>query len=357
MNYEFASDNTAASAPELIDAITRANQGATLSYGDDPWTAEMIDAVTAAFELPHPAGVVPILSGKLANHLSLAAITEPGGLIFCHEHAHIMIDENDGPPYVTRCELIGIPGDADKIPADALRAAIASAGTLPPGSAFSLTNVTEAGAVYTLDEMRTLADIAHAAGLPVHLDGARFSNAVVALDCSLADITWRSGVDILSLGATKNGGLAAEAVVSFVPSINEQLTKKQLLLCHYPSKMRFLSAQITAWLAGDAWRARAENANAMAAKLAAGLRSLPGAQIVQPVDANIIFVALTPELQARVDAAEYYVYPASMFGERVVRFVTNWATTSDSIDRLMAVLMGDEVPATADAGLVSVQGS
>lgn len=338
MNYAFASDNTAPAAAEIVAAVCEANQGHVLSYGADPWTERLKEVATAALAAPHPVGIVPILSGKLANHLSLAAITEPGGVIFCHEHSHILIDENDGPAYVTRCRLIGLPGEGDKIAPETLHEAIARESPLPPGSAFSLTNVTEAGAVYCLDQMQELADIAHEAGLLVHLDGARFSNAAVALGCELADITWRAGVDILSLGATKNGGLAAEAVVAFDPAISERLTAKQLLLGHYPSKMRFLSAQLIAWFENDGWRTRARHANAAAQRLAAGLTAIPGVRLVQPVEANLLFVALPPEVKARLDAADYFVYPFPPFGDDVVRFVTSWATTDESIDQLLQAL-------------------
>jgi len=338
MNYEFASDNTAPTTPEILASISEVNQGNVLSYGDDPWTAKLRDVVTEAFEAPQPVGIVPILSGKLANHLSLAAITEHEAIVFCHEHAHVLVDENDGPAYITRCRFIGLPGDQGKISAATLRESIAREQPLPPGSAFSLTTATEAGAVYALDEMRELIEIAHNAGMLVHLDGARFANAAAALGCSLADITWRLGIDILSLGATKNGGMAAEAVVAFDPVVSERLTKKQLLLGHYPSKMRFLSAQLIAWIENDGWRTRAENANQKAQQLAKALAGIPGVRIVQPVEANLIFVILPEEVKARLDAAEYYVYELPILGEGVVRFVTSWSTTDASIDTLIAAL-------------------
>jgi len=340
MNYDFASDNTAPAAAEIVASLAGANTGSVLSYGDDPWTDRLRDIATLAFDAPRPVGIVPILSGKLANHLSLAAVTEPGGLSFCHEHAHILIDENDGPAYVTRCRLVGLSGDADKIDVAALRKAIARESPLPSGSALSITNVTEAGGVYSLDQMQALNRTAHDAGMLVHLDGARVSNAAVSLGCDLADITWRAAIDILSLGATKNGGLGAEAVLAFDPAVSERLVAIQLLLGHAPSKMRFLSAQLIAWLENDGWRTRAAHANAAAQRLADGLCSIPGVEIVQPVDANLIFAALPPDIRARLDAAGYYVYLIPMFGETVVRLVTSWATTDESIEQLLRTLFG-----------------
>ena len=338
INYEFASDNTAPAAVEIVASIAAANSGNVLSYGGDPWTAKLRDAVARAFDTPQRVGVVPILSGKLANHLSLAAITEPGGVIFCHEHAHIHIDENDGPAYVTRCRLVGLPGDTDKIDSDSFRDAIAREAPLPLGSALSITNATEAGGVYTLDQMNELAEIAHGAGLSVHLDGARIANAAVALDCNPADVTWRAGIDILSLGATKNGGLGAEAVVAFDPIVAKRLRAKQLLLGHEPSKMRFLSAQLIAWLENDGWRDRAAHANSAARALANRLGSIPGIEIIQPVEANLIFTAISSDIRSRLDTSGYFLYSMPMFGENVVRFATSWATTDESINTLVRAL-------------------
>ena len=336
MNYEFTSDNTAPAAPEIVAAVVAANQGNVLSYGDDPWSEQLRDLAAATFKAD--VGIVPILSGKLANHLSLVSITEHGGLIFCHELSHIMVDENDGPAYLTRCRLVGLPGADGRIAPDSLREAIARESPLPPRSALSLTTATEAGTVYSLDELRALTQIAHEASLFVHLDGARISNAVVALGCDLSDITWQAGIDILSLGATKNGGLAAEAVVAFNPAVAERLAEKQLLHGHTPSKMRFLSSQLIAWLEHDGWRTQAAHANAKAQRLATLLTRIPGVRFVQPVEANLIFVALPADVKARLEASDYFAYDIPPFGENVYRFVTSWSTTDESIDRLINTL-------------------
>lgn len=335
-NYAFSSDNTAPAAPEILAAVVEANHGHAFSYGEDPWTAQLREVAAAAFETP--ISIVPILSGKLANHLSLVAITEPGGLIFCHDQSHIMIDENDGPAHLTRCRMVGLPGDDGRISPETLTAAIAAESPIPAGSAFSLTNVTESGTVYSLAEMTRLIEIAHAAGLPVHLDGARISNAIARLGCSLADMTWRAGVDILSLGATKNGGLAAEAVVAFSDAVGERLTEKQLLHGHVPSKMRFLSAQLIAWFANDGWLTRAKHANAMAERLAGELGKIPGVRFLQPVEANIIFVDLPGEVIDRLHAGEFHSYNLPWLDESVYRFVTSWATTDEVVDRLINTL-------------------
>jgi threonine aldolase len=340
INYEFASDNTAPAAPEILDAVAAANTGHVLSYGADPWTERLHALASKVFGVE--VVVVPILSGKLANHLSLAAFTNPGGVIFCHEHAHILIDEYGGPAFVTGCRLIGLPGDGDKITPDTLRTAISQELPMPDGSVLSLTNVTEAGTIYAPEETAELTAIARDAGLPVHLDGARIANAAAALGCSLAALTIEVGIDILSLGTTKNGGLGAEAVVLFEPLASDRLREKQLLFGHEPSKMRFLSAQLIAWLEYDSWRARAAHANAAALRLAVGLGAIPGIELVQPVEANLIFAAVAADVKAHLDDASYFVYPMDMpgFGDDVVRFATSWATTEDAIDRLLATLSG-----------------
>jgi threonine aldolase len=336
MNYEFASDNTAPAAPEILAAVVDANQGHAFSYGADPWTTRLRDVARAAFDAL--VEIVPILSGKLANHLSLLSITEPGGLIFCHELAHILIDENDGPAHLTACRLIGLPGADGRIAPESLREAIAANAPLPPGSAFSITNATESGTVYTLDEMRALTAIAHEAGLLVHLDGARISNAAARLGCDLADLTTRSNIDILSLGATKNGGLAAEGVVAFGQEIAQRLAAKQLLHGHTPSKMRFLSAQLIAWFDNDGWLTRARHANTQAQRLAGELARIPGVRFYLPIEANLIFVELTTDVRRRLQASEFFAYDLPWFGENVFRFVTCWSTTDESIERLINTL-------------------
>lgn len=336
MRYDFSSDNTAPAAPEILAAVVEANRGHAFSYGEDPWTAQLREAAAAAFGTP--VGIVPILSGKLANHLSLVSISEPGGLIFCHDQSHILIDENDGPAHLTQCRMVGLPGSDGRIAPETLQSAIAAESPLPPGSAFSLTNATESGTVYSVAEIARLAEIAHDAGMLVHLDGARVSNAIARVDCTLAEMTWQAGIDILSLGATKNGGLAAEAVVAFGDAVGQRLTEKQLLHGHVPSKMRFLSAQLIAWLANDGWLARAKHANAKAERLAGELAKIPGVRFMQPVEANMIFVDLPADARARLLAGEFHSYNLPWHAESVYRFVTSWATSDEVIDQLINTL-------------------
>ena len=338
-NRRFYSDNIAPAAPEFIAAIAAANVGDAASYGEDEWTAELQAAARDAFEGDGRITAFPVLNGKAANHLSLLAITEPGGVVFCHELSHILVDEDDGPERYTDAQFVGIVDDGTgRITTRELRKAIMNAGPVEEMSALSLTNATEHGTVYSVDEVRELVAIAHAAGLLVHLDGARIANAAVRLGASLADLTWRSGVDILSMGVTKNGGLSAEAVIVFNDEIAERFIVQRAWTGHVPSKMRFLSSQLMAGLRGDAWRRRAENANAMAARLATALLTISNVEIVRGVDANLLFVSLPAPLRGRFDRAGYVCETRPDLGEDVIRLVTNWSTTDCDIDELISAL-------------------
>jgi threonine aldolase len=339
MKLGFYSDNVAPASPDFVKAINIANEGYEASYGDDIWTARLQTTARSVFEREESVAAFPVLNGKAANHLSLLAATEPGGIVFCHECAHLMVDENDGPQRYTQARFIGLKDNgAGKITPETLRQAIADAGSISARSAFCLTNVTERGTVYTAAEIAELAAIAHDADLTVHLDGARIANAAVALNCSLADLTWRAGVDIVSMGLTKNGGLSAEAVVVFDDLTTSRFMEARDWTGHVPSKMRFLSVQAVIGLDGRDWKLRARNANEMAKLLAEGLAALDGVEIIQPVEANLIFVDLSPERRAKFDAAGYFSESRPDLGPNVIRLVTNWCTLESEIRQLLAAL-------------------
>lgn len=339
IKLDFYSDNVAPAAPDFIRALELANEGCEASYGDDIWTARLQTTAQHVFERVDGVAAFPVLNGKAANHLSLLALTEPGGFVFCHESAHLMVDEDNGPQRYTQARFIGLRDDGNgKIAPGTLRAALAEAGPITSCGAFSLTNVTERGTVYRLDEMVELTGIAHEAGLKVHLDGARIANAAVSLDCALADLTWRAGVDIVSVGLTKNGGLAAEAVVAFDDLAAARFVEQRAWTGHVPSKMRFLSVQAVIGLEGDAWRTRAHNANETARLLAEGLAGMADASIVHPVQANMVFVKLSPDLLAKFDVAGYIADVRADIGPGVIRLVTSWCATEDDVRHLLAVL-------------------
>ncbi|SEN36050.1 L-threonine aldolase [Pseudorhodobacter antarcticus] len=336
----FASDNAAPCPPAIMDALMRANAGFAMSYGADAATTALRDQIRTLFDAPE-AEVQLVTTGTAANALALALYTPPYGSILCHRHAHIEEDECGAPEFFTAgAKLHLIDGAHGKITPDALTTALAGAGgavhSVQP-SALSLTNVTEAGTVYTVAEITELASIAKARGLGVHLDGARFANALAATNASPADMTWRAGVDVLSLGGTKNGLLAAEAVVLFDPSKAWELALRRKRAGHLTSKMRYVSAQMAAWLDGGLWLDMATHANAMAARLATGLAMIEGATLAHPVQANIAFARLPASAHARAKAAGAVYYD---MGDGLCRLVCSWCTTADDVDALLAAFNG-----------------
>ena len=251
--------------------------------------------------------IFPVATGTAANGLALAALSPPYGVVYCHETAHILLEECGAPEFYTGgAKLIGLPGTAGKIDGKRVVESLALAAGAgvhhASPAAISLTQATEWGTVYRASEIRALADLARAHGLRVHMDGARLANAIARLGCAPAELTWRAGVDMLSLGATKNGALAAEAVVVFDPALAAGLAERRKRAGHLLSKMRFLSAQLVAMLEHGRWLAYAAHANAMADRLAAGLAAIAGVRLVQPVEANELFLAMPEQLAAALDA-------------------------------------------------------
>src|ERR1700683_3519705 len=277
----FASDNTAGVAPEILDAIVAANAGYALGYGNDDWTLGGERRLSEIFEHEVAAFLVP--TGTAANALALAQVTPPWGVVFCHADSHIATDECGAPEFFgDGLKLAGLPGGDGKIAPETLAAALAGYGDHRPhqmvASALSLTQASEAGTIYRTDEIAALSEIAHGRSLAVHMDGARFANALVRLNTTPAQMTWQSGIDVLSFGATKGGAMAAEAVIIFDPARAGFLGERRKRGGQLLSKHRFIAAQFAAYLAGDCWLVLARHANAMADRLAQGLKSgRPGA--------------------------------------------------------------------------------
>lgn len=346
----FASDNCVGAHPEILAAIAAANAGSTPSYGGDPWTAKAQARIDELFERACASFLVT--TGTAANALALAALTPPYGAIFCHSSAHVMEDECGAPEFFTAgAKLVGIEGDAGRLSPQALKATLAA---FPRGSvnhvqpaALSLSQTTECGTLYSPDEISELAAIAHDAGLAVHMDGARFANAVAALKCAPADISWKAGVDALSFGATKNGALACEAVIFFDSRKAEDFAYRRKRGGHALSKSRFLGAQMIAYLDNDRWLTLARTANAQAAKLAAGLADIPHIDLVWPCAANEVFVQMPRKTDAALKAAgaRYYEWgsPADARPARV-RLVTSFATETSDIEKFLAVVRASAAP-------------
>ncbi len=332
----FASDNVTGIAPEILAAIAAANDGAMPSYGDDVITARLTARFAEIFE--HEVAVFPVATGTAANSLALSALVPPWGVVYCHQDAHIATSENGAPGFFTGgAHLITLAAADGRIDAailagelDAKRRHGSAAG------AVSLTQASEAGTLYKRAEIEAIAAVARAHGLHLHMDGARFANAVAALGCAPADITWRAGVDVLCFGATKNGALAAEAVVFFDPLKAADFADRRQRAGHLLSKMRFLSAQLEAYLADDRWLALAGHANAMARRLADGLVALPVASLCRPVEANEVFVDLPEPVIAAVLAEGFHFYRWG--GGSTVRLVTAFDTTAAAVDDLLAAI-------------------
>jgi threonine aldolase len=344
----FASDNAAGIAPEILAAIGRANHGAVLAYGRDPWTGNVERRLAEVFQ--REVAVFLVATGTAANALSLAHCTPPWGAVLCHAESHVVTDECGAPEfYGGGIKLIGLDGEAGKIAPQTLRRALEAGQWGGPHhvspAALSLSQATEAGTVYRADEILALADIAHARGMVVHMDGARLGNALARMNVSPAQATWQAGVDVLSFGATKGGALGAEAIVFFDAARAVYMQERRKRGGHLLSKHRFVAAQFEAYLADDLWLELAGHANAMAERLAAGLAGV-GLAPVWPTEANEVFVPLPADTHRRLAAAGASYYPwttdALPSGMTVpqdavlVRLVTSFATTPDEVDRFLA---------------------
>ncbi len=339
----FASDNVAPVAPEIMAALAEANSGTVHSYGDDPWTARLQALAAEVFECE--LSIYPVATGTSANALALASITPPFGAVYCHAESHVNSDECGAPEfYAAGAKLIGLHSADGKLGAAQLAAPVAHARemgvhhVLP--ATLSISQASEWGTVYSCAELAELTHAAHELGLKVHMDGARFANAIAHLGCTPAAGSWRSGIDVLSFGGTKNGALAAEAVIFFRPELAREFELRRKRAGHLWSKMRYLSAQLVACLQNELWLRNARNANALAARLAAGLRQR-GFSLLQPVQANEVFAAMPAALITALHAQgfEFYQWPAPP-GQPlpVVRLVTAYDMHTDDIDALLAAI-------------------
>ena len=330
----FLSDNTAAVHPGIMEAMAAANAGHAPAYGADGLTEEAEKALELLFETDVRGFLV--CSGTAANALALSAMTPPYGGILCHEEAHINVDECGAPEFFTGAKLIPLPGEGGKLTPEVVRARLARFAhgehQVKP-AVLSISNPTEMGRVYTPEEVRALARVAHAHGMLLHVDGARFANAVAALGCHPDELAGRAGVDVLSLGATKNGAMLAEAVLFFNTALAVEFARRRKRAGQLVSKSCYLAAQWLAWLRDERWRELAEHANAMARLLAARLDDVPGVEIAEPVETNMVFAWLPRTLHvALVEAgAEYYCWREEQ--ERVqARLVCSWQTREQEIE-------------------------
>lgn len=331
---DFRSDNCGRAAPELIAALTAANEGSVLGYGGDALTAALQERFSALFETP--VRVYPVPTGTAANALALAAASTPFGAVYCSAEAHVNTSECNATGFFgSGTKLVAIEGPHGKVGADALERTITAAGKGMPHksqpAAVNLVQATDLGAVYTLDEVAAVSQIAHAHGLKVHMDGARFANAVARLSCTPAQVSWKAGVDILSFGVTKNGGLLTDAIVVFAQDAATDIAFHLRRAGLVWSKMRFASAQLMAYVEDDLWLRLARQSNAAAAALAERIRPLAGARLLAPVQANELFVEMAPAAITALEEAGFLFYRR---GAGTARFVCRWDTREDEVAAL-----------------------
>ncbi|MEM8616513.1 MAG: beta-eliminating lyase-related protein [Pseudomonadota bacterium] len=338
---DFSSDTSAPAHPKVLEALVDANQGTASSYGADPQTVMLNTKLTALLGTDD-FDVWPCASGTASNALALSVLCRPTQAILCHSEAHIERDERGAPEFFTGGgKLQLLPGQAARIDETALRDALAKIDPSfvheTPAAVLSLTNLTECGTAYTPETIAHYAALAKATGLSVHLDGARLANVLAHQGTSLADMSWRSGVDVLCLGLTKTGALGCELIILFGDTRARfgELKARAKRAGHMPPKLRYLSAQANALLSNDLWITLAAAANRQARMLSSLLCSQPGVSLAYPVEGNEVFAILPDGLAAYLEenGAKFYPWPGGSY-----RFVCNWATMDADIEALRICL-------------------
>ncbi|MEK9671971.1 MAG: low specificity L-threonine aldolase [Rhodospirillaceae bacterium] len=340
----FASDNTAGCHPKIIQALADANDGRRMPYGRDDETNRVRTIVSDTFDTD--CDVFLVATGTAANGLALSACVPGHGAVVCHETSHINEHEGTGPAMFTGgAKLIGLAAGDGKIdPAEVDHGVMTGRGDehYAQVKALSITQLTERGTAYTVDQISAIGDVCRKHGLAMHMDGARFANAMVGLNCSPADMTWKAGVDVVSFGGTKNGALALEAVVIFNKALAAEFLYKQKRAGQLLSKMRFMSVQMEAYLKDDLWLLNARHSNAMAKRLADGLGNIQDVEITQSVDGNQVFPRLPAATVERLKAAGFLFYDrgAGPDGRHLIRLVLAFNTEPADVDKFIATAGG-----------------
>jgi len=335
----FTSDNVTGACPEVMDALIAANSGNVPSYGNDKWSTNLKKKFSEIFE--KELEVFPTISGTASNSLALSVLAPVFGKIYCHELSHINTDECGAPEFFTGgAKLIPLRGPEGKINAKDFSENIRGTGNvhLPQPAVVSITQSCETGTIYQLDEISAISEVAHAQGLKVHMDGARFANAVASLKVSPAEMTWKSGIDVLSFGGTKNGCIAAEAVIFFNKDLVGNFPFLHKRSGHLISKMRFISAQLEAYISNDVWLRNAKHSNNMASLLSKGFENLPDIKLIFPTQSNEVFVKLPNSLVKHLNKKGYDVNHDELDG-KAARFVAAWNTDSKDIDKLLKTVV------------------
>ncbi|MBK6494834.1 MAG: low specificity L-threonine aldolase [Gemmatimonadetes bacterium] len=333
---EFASDNTAPAHPAVLEAMAAANHGPAHAYGADAWTAKAVAWFRDQFG--GDTAVFPVWNGTGANVVSLRALTRPYHAVLCTQHSHIQVDECGAPELLTGCKLLDLPSPDARLTPAQLRGAVRGIGNehaVQP-HVLSLTQTTEYGTAYSVAHLTELCGVAHELGLRVHMDGARIANAAATLGVPMRAFARDAGVDVLSFGATKNGGINAEAVLVFDPALAAELPFLRKQSAQLASKMRFQSAQFLALAEGEVWLENARHANAMAGRLEAGLRGIAGVTITQPVEANAVFAVLPTAVTAALQERFHFYVWNETSGE--VRLMASWATQPENVDEFVTAI-------------------
>jgi threonine aldolase len=335
---QFASDNYAGICPEAFAAMTEANQGHEVSYGNDSWTDKAANLIRDVFETN--CEVFFVFNGTAANSLSLASLCQSYHSVLCHENAHVEGSECGAPEFFANgTKVLLLTGAGGKIELKSIERAVKKRSDIhyPKPRALSLTQATEVGTVYALEELRAIADVARHFHLRIQMDGARFANAVVALGVTPKEITWESGVDVLCFGGTKNGLAVGEAVVFFNPELAREFDYRCKQGGQLASKMRFLSAPWVGLLQDGAWLRQARHANAMAKRMEEAIRCLRGVEIVHPVQTNSVFAQIPPEVVQGMHRLGWKFY-THVGGQGEARLMCSWDTTPEDVDSFAADL-------------------
>lgn len=335
---QFASDNYAGVCPEVMAAFGHANStGHELAYGEDSWTRIVCDRIRDVFDTD--CEVFFVFNGTAANALALASLCQSYHSVICHAHAHVETDECGGPEFFSNgSKLLLAEGENGKLTAAALEARVTARSDIhyPKPKVVSLTQSTEFGTVYTAEELRALTHTAKRLGLRVHMDGARFSNAVATLDVHPSEISWRAGIDVLCFGGTKNGLAAGEAVVFFDKTLAEDFAYRVKQAGQLCSKMRFISAPWLGLLDNDVWSKNARHANAMAKRLHERIETVPGVEILFPCEANAVFARIPKQAKNEMWSKGWRFY--DFIGSGGCRFMCSWDTSPDAVDQFAADL-------------------
>jgi len=332
----FLSDHTGSICDPVFEAMAQSNVGQAAGFGNDQWSLRLNDVLGELFDRELEA--FPVVTGSAANSLALATLSPPYGVIFCHEQAHVESQEGGAPEFFTGgAKLALVPGENGKIDPGALRSKIGSFAfgvhSMKP-SVLSLTQATELGTVYTIDELKALCTIAHDAGLSVHMDGARLANAVVKLGCSWADTTWRAGIDVLSFSSTKNGTMCGEAVIFFDEEHQSDFEIRRKRGGHFISKLRYFSSQILGYVESGVWKVNAQRSNALAGQIATAAADL----LIAPVETNQIFMSVPGKLNAALIERDIKYIPFAMQGQPMGRFVVSWDQPEEDIAAFLEAL-------------------